>query len=343
MQGVNSTQTIGAPIEGFAFRFDGKGGGIEIPVSDAIAAFAKPEPLSGKRARQRGFVWLHCLRGSAPALQLAADNVIDPLVMETLSADETRPRTIVYGDDSVLINLRGVNLNPGSEPEDMVSVRFWMTSAAVLGIWVRPLIATLELVTAIRKGHCPATPGELIARLSLRIADNMEPVIGELGERIDALELVSVNGSTVPHRRELAELRRSSIALRRFMSPQRDAITTLEIEDLTWLRERDRSRLREASDRIMRMNEELEMVRERASVVHDEIMDARAERMNRQMVILSVVAAIFLPLSLLAGMLGMNVGGIPGLHDPHAFLVISAAMLAIAVALALAFRWFRVI
>ncbi|MCB1460015.1 MAG: zinc transporter ZntB [Nitratireductor sp.] len=343
MPGPGSAQGRELSPDGFAFWFDGKGGGTEIPVTDAIAALDGPDTRPGRRSAQQGFVWVHCRRGSAPAVQLAAGNAVDSLVMETLSADETRPRTSVYSDDSVLLNLRGVNLNPGSEPEDMISVRFWMASRLVLGIWVRPLVATLELVAAIRKGHCPATPGELIARLALRIADNMEPVISELGERIDALELVSVNGSTVPHRRELAELRRSSIALRRFMAPQRDALITLEIEDLTWLGERDRSRLREASDRILRMNEELEMVRERASVVHDELMDARAERMNKQMVILSVVAAIFLPLSLLAGMLGMNVGGIPGLHDPDAFWVISLFMLVIAALLGLAVRWLRII
>ena len=329
--------------QGFAFHFDGKGGGVEIPPSLAIEHFASADqPQRGKR-KPGGFVWLHCQRDSEPAIALTASGTVDALVLDTLFADETRPRTSMQGEDGVLLNLRGVNLNPGSEPEDMISVRFWMTANTVLGIWVRPLVATRELVSAIRKGHCPSTPGELIARLALRIADNMEPVIADLSERIDALELVSVNGSTVPHRRELAELRRSSIALRRFMSPQRDALTTLEIEDLTWMQERDRSRLREASDRILRMNEELEMVRERASVVHDEIMDARAERMNRQMVVLSVVAAVFLPLSLLAGMLGMNVGGIPGLNDPHAFLVISISMLVIAALLGLAFRWFRVI
>ncbi|MFZ1814836.1 MAG: zinc transporter ZntB [Rhizobiaceae bacterium] len=327
----------------FAFRFDGLGNGVEIPVADAIRDLPA-EILANKAGKQSsGFVWLHCQRDGENRHKLEQSSFMDALVMETLVAEETRPRLHVQGQDNVLLNLRGVNLNPGAEPEDMVSIRMWMTTRAMLSIWVRPLHATNELVSAIRKGRCPFTPGELVARLALRIADKMEPVIGELVDQVDALELMTVKGSAIPHRRELAEIRRSSIALRRFMTPQRDALMSLEIEDVTWLRERDRSRLREASDRVVRMNEELEMVRERASVMHDEIMDARSERMNRQMVMLSVVACVFLPLSLIAGMLGMNVGGIPGSGNSWAFLIISAAMLVIAIAVTFVFRWLRII
>ncbi len=99
------------------------------------------------------------------------------------------------------------------------------------------------------------------------------------------------------------------------MFPQRDALSTLAIEDLPWLSERDRSQLREATDRITRLAEELDAIRERAAVVQDQLVERRAEAMNHNMMILAVVAAVFLPLGLLTGLLGINVGGMPGAGD----------------------------
>jgi zinc transporter len=89
---------------------------------------------------------------------------------------------------------------------------------------------------------------------------------------------------------------------------------------------------------VLRLGEDLDAIRDRSQVVHDQIMDRRAERMNNQMLVLSVVAAIFLPLGLLTGLLGINVGGIPGTDNPWAFWIVCAALIATAVALVL---WFR--
>ncbi len=72
---------------------------------------------------------------------------------------------------------------------------------------------------------------------------------------------------------------------------------------------------------MTRLAEELDAIRDRAQIVHYQIMDNRAELMNLQMLVLSMVAAIFLPLGLLTGLLGINVGGIRGVDNPWAFVI----------------------
>ena len=159
------------------------------------------------------------------------------------------------------------------------------------------------------------------------MADRAEPVVATLNETVDRMEEDVLAGH--PNRAfrvELAELRRTAIVLRRFMFPQRDALSTLEIEDLEWLTEKGRARIREATDRIIRLSEELDAIRDRAIVVHDQVVEARGEVMNRSMLVLSVVAAIFLPLGLLTGLLGINVGGIPGEHTSWAFWAVCALL-----------------
>ncbi len=127
------------------------------------------------------------------------------------------------------------------------------------------------------------------------------------------------------------------------MFPQRDALIILQDEELPWLGEDDRSRIREAADRVTRLAEELDAIRDRAEVIHDQIMDERAELMNRRMLVLSVVAAIFLPLSLISGVFGMNVGGMPGLENPAAFWIVCGAMVVLAGVFYLLFKWLRML
>ena len=102
-------------------------------------------------------------------------------------------------------------------------------------------------------------------------------------------------------------------------------------EDLTWFDNRQKSRMREVTDRVIRYVEDLDEARERAAVVQDELMNRLSEQMNRNMYLLSVVAAIMLPLGFLTGLLGINVGGIPLADNSHGFMVVSGLLAAVVV------------
>lgn len=316
----NSSQATHALPDYFLYVFDGNGSAYS-PDDNNVADRATDSSSAS-------FEWEHVFRGSDEALSRLQQANLDRFVVDALTADETRPRCTVHGDGAIII-LRGVNLNPGAEPEDMISVRLWIEEKRVIGVWVRPLQAISDLVEAIGNNRAPVSPGDFVARLAYRLADRAEPVVAALNERIDDLEEAELDFDTDITRRRLADIRRSSISLRRYMFPQRDALTTLEIEDLVWLTDRDRSRIREAADRVTRLGEELDAIRDRAQVVRDQIADQRAETMNRRMLVLSVVAAIFLPLGLLTGLLGINVGGIPGASNPWAFSIVVGVLLII--------------
>lgn len=304
------------------FLLDGRGSGetaslAEIPEPDA--------PAPREAGPGQDFVWFHFQRDDdRTRAWLEAQSGLDSFVIQALLANDTRPRCTVHGEGAI-VNLRGVNLHEGAEVEDMISVRFWIDAQRVVGVWIRPLFAIADVFDAIERGVAPVSPGDLIAKLALRLADRMEPTVAELHERIDDLEdQINAPETTAEPRAELADIRHQAIILRRFIGPQRDALTTLAIEDLAWLGDRDRSRIREAGDRTTRVLEELEAVRERAALVHDQLLERRAEQMNRYTLLLSVVAAIFLPLGLLTGLLGINVGGIPGAQTPWAFAAVTA-------------------
>lgn len=305
--------------------FDGHGGASETSID---------KPIDGAEV---SFTWIHIHRDSQTGAAWLENNIDYSVVVDALLAEETRPRCTPHGN-GVIVNLRGVNLHPESNPEDMVSIRLWMEEKRVISIWRRPLSAIEDLLDAIERKHAPTTPGDFVAKLVLRLADRAEPTVAGLNEHIDALEEEMLDSSEFFPRQQLADIRRKSIVLRRYLLPQKDALTTLEIEDVDWISDRDRARIREAAERITRLGEDLDAIRDRAQIVNDQIADQRAENMNKQMLLLSIVAAVFLPLGFLTGLLGINVGGMPGVDNPIAFLIVVALLLILVVIELLIFK-----
>ena len=125
-------------------------------------------------------------------------------------------------------------------------------------------------------------------------------------------------------RERIGRIRRTAILLRRYISPQREAIIRLVTDRFDWLTEQDRLALREAADRVTRMVEELDAIRERAAILADQLSDVRAEAVAQRTLVLSVVSSIFLPLTFFTGLIGMNVRGIPCADENWAFAAIAA-------------------
>ena len=95
------------------------------------------------------------------------------------------------------------------------------------------------------------------------------------------------------------------------------------------------------ADRFARMAEELESIRERAAIVHDELTDLRAEELDKRGLVIAIVAFVFLPLTFLTGLLGMNVEGIPYAKEPWAFWGVVGVCLLVGMGVIGYFVWRR--
>ncbi|MEQ8326940.1 MAG: zinc transporter ZntB [Parvibaculum sp.] len=306
-------------------------GGALVCVFDG-AGGANQEPLDGEGLGSDGVTWTHVQRDSEAARRrLSREQGIAPLVRQALTAEETRPRCAPL-DGGLLLILRGVNLNPEAAPEDMVSMRIWTDGRRIVSVWLRRLQAVADVEELLAQGRGPRNPGEFLALLSDRLATRMEPVIAEIDDRIDALEDEVLENYSPELRERLAAVRRQAIVLRRYFAPQREALVRLaaEQEAAPWLEARERYSLRETADRITRYVEDLDAGRERAGVVHDQLANHLSDELNRGMYILSIIAAVFLPLGFITGLLGINVGGLPGTDDPFAFAVVCAILAVLA-------------
>ena len=315
-----------------AYLLDGTGGGRRLEMTD-IESWT-PE---------QGVLWMHFDYTSEDAGQWLRNSAgLEELVADALLTEESRPRATAI-DDGVLVALRGINMNPGAEPDDMVSVRLWVDSERIISTRKRVLFSVSDIAEQLDAGKGPAGTAEFLVFLADRLVWRMSDTVDQCEDLVADLEEQVLDEGDSSLRLHLATLRRQTITLRRYLAPQRDAFAKLITEKIPWFDDDSRLRLREVGDRLIRHIEDLDAVRERAAVTQEELLSRLSDQMNTRMYVLSVVAAVFLPLGFLTGLLGINVGGIPGAENPWSFLLFILFLVGVVAAQILWFRhkkWF---
>ena len=290
-----------------------------------------------------GFVWSHIEGGDESDLAtLKGKGDIPDIAANALVATETRPRCDQI-EQGALVNMRGLAAVETDDSDRLVSIRFWVRQGKVNTVTRRPLKATATVLAQMEKGVVH-DPGDLVAAFARAISTELDPQVADLGDQLDDCESSLEPRLVYKLRTTIAQIRSEAIAYRRFVSPDRDALLTLAHMPVEWLADDDRLHIREAADRFARMTEELEAVRERAALLHEQLTDLRGEQMEGRALLLSIVALIFLPLTFITGLLGMNVEGIPYAEKPWAFWGVVGFCVAVALAISAYFarkHWLR--
>jgi len=247
-----------------------------------------------------------------------------------LEAD-TQPRARAAGDCALLV-LRGVNLNPGAEPSDMVSVRLFITGRRIITVSLRPLRAIADMEARAESDEFPKTPAAFVTQF----------VEDLRAKAVETLEDLSFDGGFSPeNRQDLNALRRSVSHTRRYVGPQARAVVALTTFQQGWLPVEQRNALHEEAAAYERMASDLDSLLDRAAIVRDEVDTKIAERANRILLLFSVVGAVFMPLSFLTGLLGVNLAGIPLADWTGSFAWFAALLLVFGVIEVLVIRWLK--
>jgi len=306
-----------------AVRLDGAGGAA--PISPQDAGSAAP-------------VWIHIDFSNAAAADWAwSQSGLDETIVYAMLDPESRPRTVQHGD-GVLTVLRGVNLNPGARLEDMISVRTWLEPGRVITASRRRLKSLAEIRQALEQDDGPESPQQLLVSLIEHLNYHIGEAIEQIEANIDRAEDESQADTSLNRSSSFNGLRRQTAQIRRYLSPQREALDRLSRVTDGIFDAAEMIELREQINRLTLGLEDLDLVRERALVAQEEFLALLAHEQNARMLLLSIVAAIFLPLSFVTGLMGMNVAGLPGTEYKGAFAVLVLIMLVIAAGILVVFR-----
>lgn len=286
------------------------------------------DPGQGRAtAADDGTLWVHLDRTCTGSRRWLRDVArLDPFVVDALLEEETRPRVLRHGD-GLLINLRGVNPDPEGTPEDMISVRLWLDPRRLISLRGPTVRAADDVSRTMSDDTGPRAPGQVLVALADALVTRARPVISGIEDAFDQFEeAITDTGTPDPSAARISAMRRRAIELRRHLAPQREVLAEIAAMTDAPMSAKDRQELRQTADRVTRLVEDLDVARERGAVTHEEVSERLSMRMNRNMYLLSVVAAVFLPLSFITGLLGINVGGIPGAETGWAFLAICGGL-----------------
>ncbi len=287
------------------------------------------------------FDWKHLdFTDADDARWLRHESRVPDIVADALLNVDSRPRAL-QTDNGVLLILRGVNLNPGSDMEDMISVRLWVEKNRIISSSRRHLISLNEISKKIEAGKGPQTVGEFVNTLVERLGDFITEATEKIEEVLDAAEDKLNDSAVIARNSPFSIARRQTARIKRYLAPQREALDRLSRITGPLFNEDDRARFSEQANHLTLVLEDLDLVRERAMVAQEEFLSIVAHEQNARMLVLSIVAAIFLPLSFLTGLMGMNVAGLPGLVNEWAFWILVVLMLIITAVILLLFRFKR--
>jgi zinc transporter len=304
---------------------------------------SSPIDLDAALTERCQLVWVHLPQIDDETHQwLSTAAKLDDYIVDALTVTETRPRCEAVAQGAFL-NLRGRSKEELDSSDLLASVRIWAEKGRVYSVTRKPMIAVGMVKDEVGADKV-RDPGDLITAFATAITTDLDPSVADLGDQLDDCEEQLDANRVFELRRTVSRVRVEAIAYRRFLSPQRAALEKLAALPGDWLQDDDRLHIAAAADRAARMAEELESIRERSALMHETLSDLRAEQLDTRSLVISIAALVFLPLTFITGLYGMNVANLPYAQEPWAFDAIMAVCAAIAAGVTIWFvsrHWFR--
>ncbi|GLT16417.1 zinc transporter ZntB [Vibrio zhanjiangensis] len=295
------------------------------------------QPVDDISAGLKSEHWYHFQR-DAKGLDawLNTQSLPEPLI-SSLLADDTRPRFEAYSDDCFLFILRGINLNEGSEPDDMLSIRLLWYRGALISTRKLPSKAVSNILSALQNQRGPSNIPDLLVSIIAGINGAIDTFLTPIEEQLNAYDSPKVQDLEA-----LNALQSRLLRVRRYLKPQRYALDDLLQADLPELSLK-KHHFKNGLDMVMRLNESIDFYLEQIGHNLMHIDQVQTQAMNRNTYLFSVIAGIFLPASFFTGLLGVNVAGIPGESEPLAFTFLCVSIVAIVLVEILLLRILRFI
>jgi len=269
---------------------------------------------------------------------------LHPLLLEDIAHTEQRPKLESYGDH-LFMDLNVLHLHEGSDEVDAEQISLVLGGNWLLSFNERPQPWARLLRDRLKadKAHCrKGGPDYLAYSIIDAIVDDYYKVLERIGDRIEDLEEELMAAPTPQTLHAVYSLKREVINLRKSVWPLRELIGGLQRErDL--VRESTGIYLRDLYDHAVQVLDTVETYRDILAGMLDIYLSSVSNRMNEVMKVLTVIATIFIPLTFVAGIYGMNFDFMPELKWRYGYLFFWGIIVAVATAMLAYFRrkkWF---
>lgn len=285
--------------------------------------------------------WLHfSIKNPIASNWLKNKSGVDPLLVESMLSQKVRPKASIHSD-SLLLILRVADTLKVSEHEELRSLRMYVDRHRIISTSHYPLPVVKELTEVWKeKSGKHAHPVNIFVDLTVQSVRGLEVILEDIEDQADSLERQVLDVVEDPDDHDIANLALDALDLRRYLAPQREVVSRLADIELAWLNTSHKKRLKGVYDRVSRQLDETEVIRDRIRIIREQRSSHVAEQANRRLYIFSIATVVFLPLSFFTGLLGVNLGGIPGADSPLGFYGFCSMLTVFTLTMILAFRRF---
>ncbi len=327
---VKTASTYGADPHGLicGFRFGADGVGHAITTEQALAWLADT-PADG-------FVWMHFNLAHAATEKWLREHIPLSEVFHEALHDGSRSTRVELDDDTLVAVVNDVHYDFAFEPSDISTLWLSVSARLVVSVRLQPLRSIDRLRDAVNRGATMHSSVALLVHLMHDQGDVLVNIVRSTTSRVDDIEDHLLAGRLETKRADLGSLRRLLVRLQRLLAPEPAALFRLLKKPPAWIGEDDLQDLRQSTEEFNVALSDMAALQERIKLLQEEIAGRVAEANNRSLFVLTIVTVLALPINIIAGLLGMNVGGIPLGDHPHGFWIV----LAVIVTFTAAAGWF---
>jgi magnesium transporter len=262
-----------------------------------------------------------------------------PLAIEDCFEERERPKLETY-DGYLYCITHGMAVGSSAEDHEVIEMDAFLGRRYLVTYHSKESRSVEGAFEAVQRSGEPLRrgPAGVLQSILDRQVDGIEPVLDQLEGRLSELE---ENALARPRDEDLAglvALRRNILHLRRWLGLQRDVVLRLARQEFDLVPAAEALLFRDTHDHLARFTEFLETYRELTNSIQEAYLSLISNRLSENMRFLTLFSAVFLPLTLISGIYGMNFVHMPGLQHPLAFPLVVLAMVATAGLVLLFFR-----
>lgn len=329
--GLNPTQSTLPPLNGLTygadsagmicgFRFGSDGLGQPVDSVQALTWLASTLPSDG-------FVWLHFNLAHASTERWLRENVALSDVFHEALREGSRSTRVELDDDTLVAVVNDVHYDFAFEPSDISTLWLSVSPRLVVSVRLQPLRSIDRLRDAVRRGAALRSTVDLLVHLMHDQGDVLVNIVRGATLRVDEFEDQLLAGRLEKRRADLGSLRRLLVRLQRLLAPEPAALFRLLQKPPVWVCEDDLQDLRQSTEEFNVALRDMAALQERIKLLQEEIAGRVAEQNNKSLFVLTVVTVLALPINIIAGLFGMNVGGVPLAQNPAGFWIVVGIIL----------------
>ncbi|HEY0296793.1 MAG TPA: transporter [Bordetella sp.] len=311
--------TFDADISGllYAFRFQPGQPGQELDSASAQDALGQLDESHGGPTQD--FLWLHFNLSQAGCTHWLQQHLNIPDEFFEMLGEQVHSTRLERQDDALVAVFNDVIFELDHTPSDVTTSWVYAHRNLMISMRYKPLRSIDRLRMSIRRGETFESTADLLSHLMREQADLMVEIVRRANTEVDRVEDRFLAADTAGNRQTLSSNRRVLVRLQRMLAPEPGSVFRLLARPPYWLTQDDVQSLRESTEEFSVVLGDMTGLIERIKLLQEEIAANLQEQNNRTLFVLTLVTVLALPINMVAGLFGMNVGGIPLASDPNGF------------------------